>query len=197
MLWDCLFLTTSEIQELLDYVRVHAHLPWIYPMFCFAAHTGAMRSEMLRALVSDVDLEGGMVLVREKKRVKGVRSTRRVPLTAPLRQTPAGYLEDHPGTTNLFNQPPNVAYSRQKSQTHTPVSVNQVRDHFVRVLAGSKWSVIRGWHCLRHSFISSCVAQGIDQRVLDKWVGHTSDIRDRYIHLVPSNEQQAIQGVFE
>ena len=31
-----------DITELLEYVRkTHARYPWIYPMVCFAAHTGA------------------------------------------------------------------------------------------------------------------------------------------------------------
>ena len=33
-------------------------MPWIHPLFCFAAHTGARRSEILRALVADVDFIG-------------------------------------------------------------------------------------------------------------------------------------------
>ena len=39
-LWDCLFLTVPEVDELLAYVRCHATKPFIYPMFVFAAHTG-------------------------------------------------------------------------------------------------------------------------------------------------------------
>src|SRR5262249_1050600 len=39
--WNCLFLQLSEIDSLLQYVKEHAQQPWVYPMFCFAAHTGA------------------------------------------------------------------------------------------------------------------------------------------------------------
>jgi len=39
-------------------------------------------------------------------------------------------------------------------------------------------------------------ANGIDQRLLDSWLGHTTEIRKRYLHLIPSNEQTATQGVF-
>ena len=56
-LWDCLFLTLPDIAELLQFVKDGANHPFIYPMFCFAAHTGARRSEMLRARINDVDLE--------------------------------------------------------------------------------------------------------------------------------------------
>jgi hypothetical protein len=48
---------------------------------CFVGHTGARRSETTRVLVSDVDFEGKTVLVREKKRSRRQRTTRRVPLT--------------------------------------------------------------------------------------------------------------------
>jgi integrase len=84
-LWDCLYLTLPEIAELLAYVREHAAHPFIYPMFCFAAHTGARRSEIMRAQVLDIDLAGKTVLIREKKRKRGTRSHRRVPLTPFLR----------------------------------------------------------------------------------------------------------------
>jgi hypothetical protein len=68
----------SELTKLLAHVKGKAPHPWIYPLFCFAAHTGARRSEILRALVADVDFIGNTVLVREKKRTRGQRTTRRV-----------------------------------------------------------------------------------------------------------------------
>jgi hypothetical protein len=43
-LWDCLFLTLPEVADLLQFVKTTANHPFIYPMFCFAAHTGARRS---------------------------------------------------------------------------------------------------------------------------------------------------------
>ena len=43
---------------------------------------------MLRVLISDVDIDGGIVTVREKKRVKGKRSTRAAPLTPKLTEAP-------------------------------------------------------------------------------------------------------------
>jgi integrase len=66
------------------------------------------------------------------------------------------------------------------------------------VLAGSKWQVLRGWHVLRHSFVSNAAAAGIDQRLIDSWVGHqTEEMRRRYRHLIPSVEQEAISRMLE
>jgi integrase len=75
-LWNCLFLTLPQIIEMLAYLREHARVPFLYPLFTFAAHTGARRSEMLRVRIEDLDLEGQTVLLREKKRSKEKRTYR-------------------------------------------------------------------------------------------------------------------------
>jgi integrase len=77
------------------------------------------------------------------------------------------------------------------------VTSNEARDHLKRTLRLGEWSVVRGWHVLRHSFASNCAASGIDQRLIDEWLGHTTEeMRRRYRHLIPSRERQAIQSVF-
>ena len=69
-LWDCLFLGPQEIEDLLACVKETAIQAWVYPMFCFAAHTGARRSELLRARLVDLDLDAGSVRIQEKKRYR-------------------------------------------------------------------------------------------------------------------------------
>jgi integrase len=57
--------------------------------------------------------------------------------------------------------------------------------------------VVRGYHVFRHSFISLAASRGIDQRLIDEWVGHqTEEQRKRYRHLLPSVQQQAISSMF-
>jgi integrase len=75
-LWDCLFLTLPQFDELLAYVKEQECPPFLYPMFAFAAHTGTRRSEMLRARIDDLDLIGQRVLLREKKRSREKRTFR-------------------------------------------------------------------------------------------------------------------------
>lgn len=55
-MWESLYLTRPEVEELLAHVRGHGTQPWVYPMVAFAAYTEARRSEMLRGLATDVDL---------------------------------------------------------------------------------------------------------------------------------------------
>jgi integrase len=223
-LWEALYLQADELAELLALVKAKAPHPWIYPLFCFAAHTGARRSEILRAVVADVDLTGNTVLVREKKRSRGQRTTRRVPLTPFLKEVLREWLAVHPGGSALFCHAGTVAHSKKRSSTtghqsakSRPTSLkgrmatvkkrqpqpqaaltrNEVHDHFKRVLAGTKWEPIRGLHCLRHSFISACANKGVDQRLVEEWAGHMNEATSkRYRHLYPSTQQEAIRIVF-
>jgi integrase len=223
--WECLYLTLPEVADLLGFVRGAARQPWVYPLVCFAAHTGARRSEMLRALVTDVDFEGNTVLVHEKKRVKGLHTTRRVPLTPGLKEVLRQWMAGHPGGPYLFCHGSEVARSKKRSRTtghkgektratslkgrmagvkarlerpeRGPLTRDEAQDHLKRTLAGTKWEVLRGFHVLRHSFISACASRGVDQRLIDEWVGHsTEEQRKRYRHLWPSTQQQAILNVF-
>jgi integrase len=196
-LWDCLYLTPPEIEELLAFVRAQAAHGFLYPMFCFAAHTGARRSEMLRALVTDVDFAGETVLIREKKRARGLRTNRRVPLSPFLVQVLRAWLERHPGGQSLFCHPLEVVRSRKERLAYTPLTRNEAHDHFHRTLAGDKWAVLRGWHVLRHSFASNCAAAGVDQRFVNAWMGHqTEAMVRRYQHLRPDKQKEAIALVF-
>ena len=54
-----LYLQVHEIAALLATVKEKDAYPWIYPLVCTAAHTGARRSELARMLVTDVDFQGG------------------------------------------------------------------------------------------------------------------------------------------
>jgi integrase len=224
-LWECLYLELPQIAELLAHVKEEARQPWVYPMFSFAAHTGARRSEMLRALVTDVDFAGNTVLIREKKKARGKRTSRRVPLTPTLAAVLKEWLAVHPGGRYLFSQAQEVARSKKRSRTtgHKgekarpstykgrmatvkaravrlapgPLTKDEAHDHFKRTLAESRWEVLRGYHVLRHSFISACASKGVDQRLIDEWVGHTTEeMRKRYRHLYPSAQADALKTVF-
>ncbi len=196
-LWDCLFLIGREIDQVLAEVKENASQPFVYPMLFMAAHTGARRSELLRCRITDVDFQSRTILIREKKRKHGVRTSRRVPITEPLARVLKDWIEnDHPGGPILFAKHTHVARSRKKRTDAMPITRSEAHDHLRRTLSAGSWPMIRGWHVFRHSFVSNCVAAGVDQRMLDQWVGHTSEIRKRYQHLIPSNERSAIDAVF-
>ncbi len=196
-LWHTLYLTRPELEQFLAHVKQNGTLPWIYPVVAFAAYTGARRSEILRALASDVDLPGGIITIREKKRVVGKRSTRTAPITPRLHEVLREWLPVRPDGPSLFCQAERVARSRTRRDGPTAVTKDEAHDHFKRTVAGSKWSSLRGYHVLRHSFISALASEGVDQRVIDEIVGHQSEEqRKRYRHLYPKVMKDAISRVF-
>src|SRR5262249_22205054 len=52
-LWDGLWLGTRQGRGCLEYVHEAVVASFLYPMFCFAAYTGARRSELCRSRVGD------------------------------------------------------------------------------------------------------------------------------------------------
>ncbi len=196
-LWDCLFLTLPEIDDLLAHVKTHAKQPFIYPMFCFAAHTGARRSEIARTRLGDIDLAAGVATIRERKRNHAMTTTRRVPISPFLSGILAEWFAKHPGGQSAFCQVVDVVRSKKDRTAPEQVTADESHDHFKRTLAGSKWAVLRGWHIFRHSFCSNCAAKRVDQRIINAWVGHqTEDMVRRYRHLIPDQQYSAIVAVF-
>jgi integrase len=224
-LYDSAYLQLHETTELLAYVNEQAAHGFIYPLFCMAAHTGARRSELIRMTVADVDLAGKTITIREKKRVKGQATTRRVPMSAFLIGVLNEWLTDHPGGPWLFCHEPTVVRSKKRSRTTghldqksrpksgkerlarialrelrepTPLTKDELHHHFKRTLKGSKWAVLRGLHSLRHSFISACASRGVDQRLVQEFSGHMSEeMSRRYRHIWPSAKDKAIAAVFD
>ena len=65
--------------------------------------------------VGDLDLAAGVVSIRERKRVHGSRTTRRVPLSSALAAILTEWLQVHPGGGYLFAQAATVAGSKKRS----------------------------------------------------------------------------------
>lgn len=183
--WDCVFLNQSELAQLLADLEKQPTLAFVRPMIATAAYTGARRSELVRSCISDVDFDAGRILLREKKRVRGQRSMRSVPIAPQLEDILTHWLTIHPGGVKTF------------SFTGEGLTLSHAHKYFVSALAATKWSVLPGWHCLRHSFISNCASKGVDQRMIDDWVGHQTDsMRRRYRHLFPTEQRRALASVF-
>ncbi len=183
-LWDCLFFTHEELAIVLEHVQKTALHPFIYPMVLTAAHTGTRRSELIRMEVQDIDFEAGTLTIRERKRSKGKRTSRSVPMSSQLKAALSAWVGESSGL---------YVFSIDGSA----LTVDEANHHLKWSLANSPWSNVRGWHVFRHSFISNCASRAIDQRMIDDWTGHqTDEMRKRYRHLLPSSQRSAIDTVF-
>lgn len=197
--WDCLFLDETQVLELLDYVRQKAEHPFIHAAIGFAAFTGARRSEIVRSQIEDWDFVRGIVRIREKKgsRKKGT-TFREVTIHPKLEAIIQEWLKVHPGGHFMIVASANMANSRNKHSSPTPLTPDQAHDHFHRTLNGSKWRVLKGWHALRHSFCSNCARNGVPDSIIDAWMGHKGDeaIKKRYRHLFPADTRQFMRSLF-
>jgi integrase len=196
-LWECLILESKDVQEVLAHVKEAAQHPFIYPMFVFAAHTGARRSEIVRSQVDDFDFPSRTVQIREKKRDHDKSLTyRRVRMSDLLVKVMQQWFSQHPGGQYAICEPVKIMRGKTR-EVGVPLTRSEAHDHFKRTLASSKWAKLRGFHVFRHSFASNLAAAGVDQRIIDKWMGHqTEEMRKRYQHLFPDLQRQAIDSVF-
>jgi len=193
--WDSLYLSISEVQEVLELVKKRARYPFLYPMFVFVAYTGARRSEMIRSTIDDFDLENGTVLIRERKRSRSRSTTyRRVELPSRCITVMKEWFAVHPGGQYAFCQ----NFEDPQGLTNKPLTADQARIQFSKTLRKTKWSVIRGFHVFRHSYASNLATKQVDQRIIDKHMGHqTEEMRQRYQHLSPDSCKHAVEALVE
>jgi integrase len=181
--WEAVYLDEKELTEFLKYCEDKSPTPWFFPIVVTCTFTGCRRSEFLRAQKTDFDFRREQFSIRERKRKHNVsESTRLVKIHPKLATTLKEWFKVHPGGRSAFCE-----------RENEPLTVNQVYHAWRNTLDESKWEDLRGFHCLRHSFISALARKGVDQRTIDTFVGHTSEEqRRRYRHLHPSSASDAI-----
>ncbi len=186
-LWESLYLSNLEIEVILELARTNKRCPFFYPMLVTAAHTGARRSELLRSEIDDFDFVSNVVHLREKKKSRSKATTfRSVPMSSTLRKTMKEWVETHPGGQLMFVH-----------QDSREISAKSSAYHFEKSFEKSDWNVLHGYHVFRHSFCSNCASVGVDQRLINEWVGHqTEEMVKRYLHLFPDKQHKAIERVF-
>jgi len=184
--WRSLYLAGPELAELLAHVRSVGAEPWVYPMAAFTALTGARRSEMLRSRAEDWDMAARVVRVREKKRSRGVEETfREVDLHPVLAGAWSEWAAVRPRSPWAFTADGGRLGPDQASDALRAA----LRSH-------PKWSKVRGFHAFRHSVASILASEGVDQRYIDRILGHqTEEMRRRYRHLFPRGASRAIAAL--
>lgn len=189
--WEAVYLERDEIALVLDAIRKHARYRFIYPMMVFIAHTGARRSEMIRSRYQDIDFSTKSVVIREKKKSRKKALTyRRIDSSPTLLEAMDQWFSRHPGGEYTFAQ-------LTTEGDATPLTRDAAQHHLNITLRRTEWNFINGFHVFRHSFASNLAAAGVDQRVIDEFMGHqTEEMRRRYRHLFPRQRRSAIESVF-
>jgi len=174
------YLTREEVRGLLDLAQERD--PWLYPIVVTLAFTGMRRGEVVALEWGDVDLAARRIWVSSRKQSRTQEFAGR---DIDMHEQLADVLARH----RERNQEGRYVFRGREGGKLDPYELHRA---FQRLIRGSEFEGI-GLHCLRHSFASNLAAQGVDDRLIDHYMGHqTAEMRRRYQHLFPENKRQGI-----
>ncbi|MEO2012655.1 MAG: tyrosine-type recombinase/integrase [Pirellulaceae bacterium] len=187
--WESLYLRLSEVGEAINVARHQGDHDHCYLLHAIPAYTGMRRGEVLR--LKWPDILGGYLIARSRKQSRSKKETmRRIDL--------------HPELQRILTDWKSRSSSGQFvicDADGGPIGVDVANRRFWKPLRGSEWCLDSkrnhfciGFHTYRHSFASNMAARGVDQRIIDGYMGHTTEaMRRRYRHLFPESRQHAIR----
>jgi integrase len=165
-------------------------------MFALLSFTGMRSGELRRLRREDVDLPRGWIHIcsREGAETK-THESRKVPIHPRLRPV----LESLPKSPHsfVFTAAPSQSYPDGGHQ----IGLKTLNVQFKAIVGRLGMAVGRedGFviHSLRHFFETFCVNSAIPQRVVDAWLGHTSDqsMAAHYYMLSDSESQRFMKQV--
>lgn len=172
------YLTPDEIRDLLQLAAGSC----LHLFVAVLAYTGMRRGEALRLEWSDIDFDASVISVNSRKQSRTrVYTPREIEMHEALRSLLLAHGEKHPEGSFVF--------ARKDLQ---PLSADMVWRDFRRLTKGTGFEGI-GFRALRHSFSSNLAAAGVDDRIIDHFMGHqTEEMRRRYQHLFPENKGKAL-----
>jgi integrase len=192
-LWECLYLNPQEIAGLLKTVRANAKFDYSYLLHALPAYTGMRRGEILRLRWIDVDLDEEYLCARSRKQSRRKKETvRRIDMHPELKKELLAWRQLRP----------RGQYVICEADTLEPINNDRANRCFWQPMRHTEWCLDNkrdwfkvGYHTYRHSFASNLATLGVDQRVIDEWMGHqTEAMRKRYRHIFPKSRRSAIES---
>ncbi|MFH5804464.1 tyrosine-type recombinase/integrase [Alienimonas sp. DA493] len=188
--WKALFLLPAEIGELLDLVKAKADDDRSVLLHALAAYTGMRRGEIARLKWDDVDLVRDTITAHSRKQSRRQKET---PRTIDLHPALKPLLEKAAKAGGRFVIPDDDGGELNVDKADR--LFRQPMRHTDWHLGGERFKV--GFHTYRHSFASNLAMAGIDQRVINELMGHTTEeMAKRYRHLIPAKTKAAV-GVLD
>jgi integrase len=152
------------------------------------------RGELLRLTWADIEFEQGSLIARSKKQSRqAVETKRRIDLHPELKLILLAWQRKRPHGQFVICD----------DNSMDPLTPSLANKRFWQPLRCTKWCLSSRrnrfkltFHVYRHSFASNLAAAGVDQRIIDEFMGHqTEDMRKRYRHLLPKNRRSAIESI--
>jgi len=179
-------LTVDEVRRLIDAVRTPHNQAYLWTVYSL----GLRLNEGLHLQVGDVDGQRMLVHVHRGKGAKD----RYVPLPAKTLTMLRRYWASHRNPAWLF---PATGRSRKLAPTATePMGKASVQGAMRRVVLqlGLRKSV--SIHTLRHSYATHLLEAGVNLRLIQQYLGHSSlQTTMVYLHLTSQGQQQAIDTI--
>jgi len=181
------FLNYDEAKQLLD--ALNEKSSQVHDQALISIHCGLRFSEIAKLTWVDIDLDNGVIQVRDAK-----SGNRHAFVTEPVKEAllRLDELNSYKPNNLLF---PSKDNKRQK-QVSTTYSRTVQKLKFNEDISDSRQKVC--FHTLRHTFASWLAIQGTSLYEIKELLGHKSiEMTERYAHLLPDVKRKAVNRLAE
>ena len=176
-------LSIDEVRQLIGAVRKLCYRTYFSTVYSL----GLRRNEGLHLQVRDIDSARMLVHVHRGKGAKD----RFVPLPTRTLALLREYWVTHRNPVWLF--PANGSDRRQAESSDGPMSKDGVQHAMRRVVHQLGWRKAVSIHTLRHSYATHLLEAGVNLRLIQQYLGHSSlQTTMVYLHLTTVSQEQAV-----
>jgi len=179
-------LSVDEVRRLIAAVRTHQYRAYFWTVYSL----GLRLAEGLHLQVGDIDSARMMVHVHRGKGAKD----RYVPLpsSTPKVLRESWVTHRHP----LWLFPATVRDGQQTTTADQPLDRSGVQGAMRRVVQELKIQKAISIHSLRHSYATHLLEAGVNLRLIQQYLGHSSlNTTMVYLHLTTASQEQAIARI--
>jgi site-specific recombinase XerD len=175
-------LTTDEVRRLVDAVRTPHNKAYFWTVYSL----GLRLNEGLHLQVGDIDSQRMLVHVHRGKGAKD----RYIPLPPKTLAVLREYWKTHRNPTWLF---PATGRDHAQAATATqPMNKSSVQGAMRRVVVELGLKKAVHLHTLRHSYATHLLEAGVNLRLIQQYLGHSSlQTTMVYLHLTSQGQEQA------
>jgi site-specific recombinase XerD len=179
-------LSVDEVRRLIDAVRTHRNRAYFWTIYSL----GLRLSEGLRLQVGDIDSARMMVHVHRGKGAKD----RYVPLPGRTLNVLRQYWVTHRHPQWLFPAP--GCDHKQAALATGPMDKSSVQEVMRRVVGELKFQKAISIHSLRHSYATHLLEAGVNLRLIQQYLGHSSlETTMVYLHLTTASQEEAVTRI--
>ena len=184
-------LSRDEVHELLHNIRLLRYRVCLTTIYS----CGLRLSEGTHLKVEDIDGDRGFISVRKSKGHMGDKD-RNVPLPQKALELLRKQWKSHRNKVWIF---PSAGHGdKNMPYTTTPVSNSSVQVAFRKALKTAGINKKATVHTLRHSWATHLLEAGINLRLIQAWLGHSSPATTSvYTHLTEKAKSKAIKSIDE